>query len=139
MRDYGDDRGGRRGGRDGGRGGGYGGGRDGGRRDYGGHSGGSSGGSFEKPVKEGEEYDITIEAVGAKGDGIGKVNNFVVFVPGTQVGERLRIRVEKVLGKFAIAQSTGAAAGSSAPAASESSSEPMEESAEEEGSEEEAQ
>lgn len=135
MRDY-DDRGGRRGGRDsGGRGGGYGGG---GRRDFGGRGGGG-GGSFEKPVKEGEEYDITIEAVGAKGDGIGKVNNFVVFVPGTQVGERLRIRVEKVLDKFAIAQSTGVAASSSTGSESKAESAASEESGDEEGTEEGAQ
>ncbi len=63
------------------------------------------------------------------------MNNFVVFVAGSQVGERLRIRVEKVLDKFAIAQSTGPASGASeskeAPAA-----QAAEESSEEEGTEE---
>jgi predicted RNA-binding protein with TRAM domain len=36
------------------------------------------------PVQEGEEYDVVIEAVGEKGDGIAKVKNFVLFVPGTK-------------------------------------------------------
>lgn len=122
MRMYGRDRGGYGGGgggryNDDDRGGGYGGGRGGGG--YGGGSGGS-GGSFDKPVKEGQEYDVTVEAVGAKGDGICKVNNFVVFVRGGQQGEKLRVRVTKVFNRFAVAESVGAATGgSSEPAAEE--------------------
>jgi len=40
---------------------------------------------FRKPVEQGDEIEVTIESTGAKGDGIAKVNNFVVIVPG--VGE----------------------------------------------------
>ena len=35
------------------------------------------------PVREGEELDVKIEAVGEKGDGIAKVKGFVLFVPNS--------------------------------------------------------
>ncbi len=89
----------------GGGGGGYGGGRGGG--DYGGDRGG--GGSFEKPVKEGQEYDITIESVGSRGDGVGKVNNFVVFVPGARQGDKMKIRISRVFNRFAVGERSGEA------------------------------
>ena len=53
------------------------------------------------PVTVGETYDVTIESIAQKGDGIAKVEGFVVFVPGTKVGDKIRIKVEKVLRKFA--------------------------------------
>ncbi len=53
------------------------------------------------PVAAGETYDVTIEGIAQKGDGIAKVEGFVVFVPGTKVGDKIKIKVEKVLRKFA--------------------------------------
>ena len=35
------------------------------------------------PVKEGETYDVTIEGIGEKGDGIAKIQGFVIVVPLT--------------------------------------------------------
>jgi len=55
------------------------------------------------PVKEGDELDVTIEAVGRKGDGIAKIENFVIFVPGTKAGDRVKVRVTAVGGSFATA------------------------------------
>jgi len=59
------------------------------------------------PVKEGDELDVTIEAVGRKGDGIAKVENFVVFVPGTKAGDHVKIKVTGVSGGFATASVVG--------------------------------
>jgi predicted RNA-binding protein with TRAM domain len=77
------------------------------------YGGRSSGGFNDRqqapPVKEGEEIDVTIEAVGEKGDGIAKQKGFVLFVPGTKAGERVRIRITKVLAKVGFAQSIGPA------------------------------
>ncbi len=56
------------------------------------------------PVQEGEEYDVVIEAVGEKGDGIAKVKNFVLFVPGTKKGDRVRIRITKVFKSVGFAE-----------------------------------
>jgi predicted RNA-binding protein with TRAM domain len=58
----------------------------------------------EKPVKVGEEHEVTIEAVGSRGDGIAKVNNFVVFVPGGQSNSTVRVRITSVRERFATAE-----------------------------------
>ena len=57
-----------------------------------------------KPVKEGDEIDVTIEAVGSKGDGIGKIEGFVVFVPGVQAGETIKVKIKEVRGRSAIGE-----------------------------------
>ena len=57
-----------------------------------------------KPVKGGDELDVTIEAIAQKGDGIAKVQGFVVFVPGARQGEQLKIRVTDVRGRHAVAE-----------------------------------
>jgi predicted RNA-binding protein with TRAM domain len=61
------------------------------------------------PVREGEEFDVTIEAVGEKGDGIARRKGFVLFVPNTKTGEEARIRVTKVLAKVGFAEKIGEA------------------------------
>lgn len=124
----------------GGRRGGYG-----GRSEGGGYGGGrSSGGfsrggdSFEKPVKEGEEYDVQITEVGSKGDGITRIKNFVVFVPGTSKGENVRVKITQVKAKSAVAEVVGAAQGPAAAesAPAEAAEAPAEEAAEAETTEE---
>ena len=61
------------------------------------------------PVKEGDEVDVTIESVGEKGDGMAKVQGFVLFVPNTKAGERVRVKITRVLAKVGFAQSIGPA------------------------------
>jgi len=63
------------------------------------------------PVRQGEELDVKIEAVGEKGDGIAKKNGFVLFVPNTKQGEEVRIRVTRVLKKVGFAEVVGKAQG----------------------------
>ncbi|MBI2673603.1 TRAM domain-containing protein [Candidatus Woesearchaeota archaeon] len=60
------------------------------------------------PVKVGDELEVTIEAVGEKGDGIAKVKGFVLFIPGTKAGETVKVRVNKVLRKVGFAEVIGA-------------------------------
>jgi predicted RNA-binding protein with TRAM domain len=59
------------------------------------------------PVREGEELDVTIEAVGEKGDGIARRKGFVLFVPNTKTGDEVRIRVTRVLAKVGFAEKIG--------------------------------
>lgn len=56
------------------------------------------------PVREGEQYDVRIESLGREGDGIAKVENFVVIVPNTQVGDNIKIRVTKVSRRVAFGE-----------------------------------
>ncbi len=60
-----------------------------------------------KPVREGEEHDVTIEAVGSRGDGIAKIQGFIIFVPGTKVGQHLKVRITGVRPNFATAKIVG--------------------------------
>lgn len=60
-----------------------------------------------QPVKIGEEYDVEIKETGSKGDGIARVNNFVVFVNGAKLGENIRIKITEVKNRFAIGEKTG--------------------------------
>ena len=76
--------------------------------DRGGRFGGPQG---NPPVKQGDELDVTIEAVGEKGDSIAKKDGFVLFVPKTKQGERVRIKVTRVLAKVGFAESIGPASG----------------------------
>ena len=80
----------------------------GGRRDFGGGGGGSR--DFNDkvaPVKVGEEVEVTVEAVGAKGDGIAKKEGFVIFVPNASKGDTVMIRITKVLNNMAFAEVVG--------------------------------
>ncbi|MEM2137536.1 MAG: TRAM domain-containing protein [Candidatus Anstonellaceae archaeon] len=61
-------------------------------------------GDMPKPVKVGDELDVTIEAVAAKGDGIAKKDGFVIFVPGTAQGEACKIRITAVKASCAVAE-----------------------------------
>jgi len=64
-------------------------------------------GSKIAPVNVGDELEVTIEAVGAKGDGIAKKEGFVLFVPNTNQGDNVRIRITKVLRKVGFAEVVG--------------------------------
>jgi 23S rRNA (uridine2552-2'-O)-methyltransferase len=52
-------------------------------------------------VNLGEEYSVTIQDIGANGDGIAKINDFIVFVKGAKKGETLNIRIRYVKPNFA--------------------------------------
>ena len=54
------------------------------------------------PVTVGAEYDAKIEDIACLGDSIAKVEGFVVFVPGTQVGDQVRFQVDRVMSRCAI-------------------------------------
>ncbi|NLI62849.1 MAG: translation initiation factor IF-2 subunit beta [Methanosarcinaceae archaeon] len=58
----------------------------------------------EIALNEGETYDVTIEAVGSKGDGIAKYDKFTIFVPDAAKGENLKIKIKKITGYLAFAE-----------------------------------
>ena len=59
------------------------------------------------PVKVGDELDVTIDAVGEKGDGIAKKEGFVLFVPNTKKGDQVKIKVTRVLRSVGFAEVVG--------------------------------
>lgn len=67
------------------------------------------------PVKVGDEFDVTVEAVGEKGDGIAKKEGFVLFIPNTKQGDNVRIKVTRVLRRVGFAEVVGSAGASAQP------------------------
>ncbi len=63
-----------------------------------------SGEDYDKPVAEGETVELEIEDLGSKGDGIARVEGFVVFVPGGEVGETYDVEITSVGRKFAFGE-----------------------------------
>ncbi len=77
------------------------------------------------PVKVGEELTLTIEGKGEQGDGVGRKQGFVLFVPGTDKGDEVKVRVTKVFKKVGFAEVIGRESASSAKGSDESSSSDM--------------
>jgi predicted RNA-binding protein with TRAM domain len=55
-------------------------------------------------VKENQELEVVIDDIGSQGDGIAKLQGFLIFVPRSKIGERVSVRIVSVTGKFAVAE-----------------------------------
>jgi translation initiation factor 2 subunit 2 len=55
-------------------------------------------------VEEGESYELRIESVGNKGDGIAKIDKYLIFVPGAVKGEVVKAKIKKISGTLAFAE-----------------------------------
>jgi len=75
-----------------------------------------------KPVEVGKEYDVEVTELSRRGDGIAKIERFVIFVKGSKVGDKVKIKVETVGPRFATATSLGASAGKAEEGSTSSSS-----------------
>ncbi|UCE15381.1 MAG: TRAM domain-containing protein [Candidatus Bathyarchaeota archaeon] len=96
-----------------------------------------------KPVEIGKEYDVKIEEISRRGEGIARIKGLVTFVPNAKAGENVRIRITRISRRFAEAEVVGKATEEAeetvevAEAAEETVEEPTEaELAEEEAAEE---
>ena len=56
------------------------------------------------PLEVGDVKTVRIEALGSGGDGIAKVDGFVVFVPGTNVDDEVTVKITRVLKKYAFSE-----------------------------------
>ena len=76
-----------------------------GERRFGGGGNRFGGGGFgPKPVEAGKEYDVQITETSRKGDGIARVQGFVIFVKDGKVGQTTKVRVTNVGARFATAE-----------------------------------
>lgn len=55
----------------------------------------------DKPVHLEEDHEFMVNGYSHQGEGIGRVNNFTVFVPGAILGERVRVKINEVKKNFA--------------------------------------
>jgi len=58
----------------------------------------------EEAIKEGEMYEVRIEAVGSKGDGIAKRDKYTIYVPGAAKGDTVKIKIKKITGNLAFSE-----------------------------------
>jgi predicted RNA-binding protein with TRAM domain len=68
--------------------------------------GGRFGGSKapKNPVSIGEEYKVKIEDVSRQGNGVAKIEGFVILVNNARPGDRVMIRITKVGNGYAAAE-----------------------------------
>jgi translation initiation factor 2 subunit 2 len=52
-------------------------------------------------LKAGDVLELDIEDVGRKGDGVARVGNIIIYIPGTVKGTRVKVKIEKADGKIA--------------------------------------
>lgn len=58
-----------------------------------------------KPVEEGKEYTVDITDTGKSGDGITRIQGFVVFVKNAKAGDKnVKIKIGSVKDRFATAE-----------------------------------
>ncbi len=56
------------------------------------------------PVEVGKEYDIHITERGSRGDGIARIEGFVIFIKGGKEGQNLKVRITSVGDRFSTAE-----------------------------------
>lgn len=56
---------------------------------------------MDKPVEKNKEYIVDIIDNGYEGEGIAKIDNFTIFIPGAIKGEKIKILIVKVLSSHA--------------------------------------
>jgi predicted RNA-binding protein with TRAM domain len=55
----------------------------------------------EKPVEVDKEYEAEIQDISRRGDGIARIEGFIIFVPNTKQGEHVKFKVTRVGSRFA--------------------------------------
>ena len=55
----------------------------------------------KKPVELDKEYEAKIEDMSRRGDGIARIEGFVIFVPNTKQGENVKFKITRVGNRFA--------------------------------------
>ena len=69
-----------------------------------GFSGRATGGS-SKPVEAGKEYTVDITDNGSAGDGIARIQGFIIFVKDVKAGDKnVKIKISSLRDRFATAE-----------------------------------
>ena len=61
------------------------------------------GSSTSKPVEIGKQYEVEITEISRQGDGVARVQGFVMFVKNGKVSQNVKVQVERVGARFATA------------------------------------
>ncbi|UCC58861.1 MAG: TRAM domain-containing protein [Candidatus Bathyarchaeum sp.] len=71
---------------------------------YSSNSNRGSGFNLKAPVELGQEYESEIEDISRRGDGIAKIEGFVIFVANAKKGEHVKFKITQVGRRFAVAE-----------------------------------
>jgi len=52
-------------------------------------------------LREGDVYEMQIEDIGKRGDGIARNGDYIIFVPGTTKGVQVKVKIVKISGRTA--------------------------------------
>jgi predicted RNA-binding protein with TRAM domain len=61
------------------------------------------GSSAPKPVEVGKQYEVEVTEISRQGDGVARVQGFVVFVKNGKVKQNVKVQVDQVGDRFATA------------------------------------
>jgi len=48
------------------------------------------------PIEVGKEYEITVEEKSRQRQGVARIQGFVVFIPNTDIGDRAKVRINRI-------------------------------------------
>jgi 23S rRNA (uridine2552-2'-O)-methyltransferase len=60
--------------------------------------------SHVSALQPGQEFDVSIEALGHSGDGMVKLEGMTVFIKNTEIGDKVKIKITKVKETIAFAE-----------------------------------
>ncbi len=60
--------------------------------------------NLNAPVELGQEYEGEIEDISRRGDGIAKIEGFVIFVANAKKGEHVKFKITQVGRRYAVAE-----------------------------------
>lgn len=66
-----------------------------GTRGYGGSS------SASKPVEVGMEYEVDVTEISRRGDGVARIQGFIVFIENGKIGNKVKVKINQVGDRFA--------------------------------------
>ena len=74
-------------------------------RSYGGsgNRGFNRGSPGPKPVEVGKEYEVDVTEISRQGDGIARVQGFVLFVKNGKAGQKVKVKIDRVGNRSATA------------------------------------
>lgn len=57
-----------------------------------------------KPVEVGKEYTVDISETSRRGDGVARIEGFVIFVAGGKAGQKATVKITNVSNRYAQAE-----------------------------------
>jgi predicted RNA-binding protein with TRAM domain len=55
-------------------------------------------------LQVGKEYEVEVTEIGRRGDGIARIQGYIIFVKGGHIGEKVKIMITETKSRFAIAR-----------------------------------